>query len=70
MRNEALAKAITGIDDELIAAANTTKFKNRKWRGILSVAACFVLVFSILSAKEWDRGFLVWKYYIAKSSCN
>ena len=62
MRNEALAKAITGIDDELIAAANTTKFKNRKWRGILSVAACFVLVVCTVLFVQQKNGIEVFLY--------
>ncbi len=53
MKNEVMAKAITGIDDKLIAEAQGTTKRSNKLRPLYSIcalAACLVLVFTFIFA--------------------
>ncbi|MCI8669708.1 MAG: hypothetical protein HFI34_09340 [Lachnospiraceae bacterium] len=56
MKNEVMAKAITGIDDELIVSAHTNTVsggKKRKWIYICAAEACLIaLFFAILSTRH------------------
>lgn len=50
MNNELMSKAITGIDEDLIADAHAQAIPrrtNRRWISLASVAACLVLVFAL-----------------------
>ncbi len=51
MANEVMAKAITGIDDELIVNAYTASRKKRNLKPLYSIgalAACLVLIFTVI----------------------
>lgn len=50
MKNEVMAKAVTGIDENLISGAENVKKKNiiRPIFSVCAVAACLVLVFSFI----------------------
>lgn len=56
MKNEVMAKAITGIDDELIVSAHTNTVsgrKKKKWIYICAAEACLiVLFFAMLSTQH------------------
>ncbi len=62
MKNEILARAITEIDDDLLAEAHEpVKKKKPDYRIIITryaaaVAACFVLVFSLVFFGNYGRG--------------
>lgn len=57
MKNEVMAKAVTGIDEKLISDAEHTKKKNtlRPVISICAVAACLVLVFTFIFASGTRR---------------
>lgn len=56
MKNEVMAKAITGIDDDLIVSAHTntvSRPKKKKWLYICAAEACLIaLFFAILSTQH------------------
>lgn len=59
MKNEILARAITGIDDELIIAAHSDSVsdrKNKKPVFFFAVAACFLLVCTISLIGQLNSG--------------
>ena len=67
MQNEVLAKAITGIDDELIqsayAAAHRPRAKKRGvWFGICAAAACLVLICGFIVLSDRKGGVDVFLY--------
>ncbi len=59
MKNEVMAKAITGIDDDLIVSAHTntvSRQKKKKWIYICAAEACLIaLFFAILSTQHKDE---------------
>lgn len=59
MHNEVLARAITEIDDALIATAHEKPagirmHKNQRWRAVFAVAACLALLFSGVRFHQWQ----------------